>query len=148
MSDPLPHARRRPSPPGGESLLLSLVSAGLFLYVGFGLAMEGLSDSAFYNGSVAAFTWGARIVGIGLLLTTGMTYFRVPGAAVLDFGLAALAAGGCLLIGVIWLIYGDWQGVLLLLFGLLNWSAARHAWTRWQSQRAVSDDFGEPLDGE
>ena len=147
MSEPSHHHRSQP-PPGGESLLLSLVSAGLFLYVGFGLGLVGISDSALYNGSVTALVWGARVVGIGLLVTTAMTYIRVPGAVMLDLLLAGLAAAGCLTIGLIWLSNGDMQGILLLLFGLLNASAARHAWARWQHARALSRDANQLLDGD
>jgi hypothetical protein len=122
-------------PPAGESFLLSLISAGLFLYVGFGLGLTGISESAVYNGSVTALVWGARGIGIGLLVALGLTYLRVPGVALLDFVLAGLATVGCLIIGVIWLVYSDIQGVLLLLFGLLNASAARQAWSGWLATR-------------
>jgi hypothetical protein len=147
MSEPpLHYARNRRPESGGESVLLSLVSAGLFLYVGFVLGLQGISESAVYNGSVAALTWGARIVGIGLLVTTALTYFRVPGAAILDLLLAALATGGCLVIGVIWIFFSDMQGVLLLLFGALNGSATRAAWIRWQNRPIASRGAGETQD--
>ena len=70
MSEPKPTQYARPKPSGGGDVFMSLISAGLFLYVGFGLGLEGISDSAIYNGSVTAFVWGARIVGIGLLVTS------------------------------------------------------------------------------
>jgi hypothetical protein len=109
-----------------ESLFWSLISAGLFLYVGFYLGMVGTSDSAFYNGSVAAFTWGARIVGIGILVLAGLNLLRVPGAAYVDLVVSGLASGGCLVIGAIWIMYNDTgDGILVLLFGLINGSAAR-----------------------
>lgn len=124
-------------PPGrGAELLLSLVSAALFLYVGFGLGLSGASGDAWYDGSISVFTWGAKIVGIGLLVSAVLFYFRVPGAALVDFGLAALAAAGCLVVGAIWLIFQDGQGILLLLFGVLNGSAAKGAWQRWRRRAA------------
>lgn len=141
--EPLPYARPRPPAGSGGEVFLSLISAGLFLYVGFWLGLTGISDSALYNGSVTALTWGARVVGIGLLITVAMTYFRVPGALTLDLGLAALAAAGCLVIGLIWLAFSDMQGILLLLFGLLNGSAAKSAWQRWQAQRAFDTHAAE-----
>ena len=147
MSEPLPDARRTP-PSEGQSVLLSLVSAGLFLYVGFGMGLVGISDSAVYNGSVTALVWGARVVGIGLLVTTALTYLRVPGAAPIDFLLAALAAAGCLIIGAIWIAFGDMQGILLLLFGALNGSAARASWAHWQHERALAGYDNPPLDRE
>lgn len=134
MSEPEPadYARRRRAGRGGESLFLSIVSAALFLYVGFGLGLVGRSGNAIYDGSVTALVWGARVVGLGLLIIAAMSYFRVPGTAALDFGLALVAAVGCLGVGLIWMVYSDMQGILLLLFGLLNGSAARAAWQRWR----------------
>ncbi|MFH1746713.1 MAG: hypothetical protein ABIG44_06665 [Planctomycetota bacterium] len=147
MSDQQPYARYTP-PPGRESIILSLVSAGLFLYVGFMLGLEGRSDSIVYNASVSALVWGARVVGIGLLITTFMTFVRAPGADALDFFMATLAAGGCLVIGAIWIAYSDMQGILLLLFGALNLSAARAAWAQWQYQRAQARLEDEPFEHE
>ncbi len=71
----LPYARK--PAPTAEFPWMTIVSAGLFLYVGFGLALEGASGNAIYDGSVAAFTWGARIVGIGLLVIALLTYLRL-----------------------------------------------------------------------
>ena len=136
MSAPQPPPTARPLPiDGGDSILMSLISAGLFLYVGFMLGLVGISGNPIYDGSVAAFTWGARIVGIGLLVVVGLNLVRLPGAAMLDLFLSALAALGCLVVGVIWLAFGDMQGFLLLLFGLLNASAMKAAWTRWRTVR-------------
>jgi len=126
------------SPARPESFLLSLVSAGLFLYVGFILNLAGISGNAIYDGSVTAFTWGARIVGIGILVTALMSLARVPGAALLDMLVSMLAAAGCLAVGVIWMVYSDMEGVLVLLFGILNTSAARAAWQRWRLLRAAA----------
>lgn len=115
-----------------ESPLLTLISALLFLYVGFGLGLVGISGDPLYDGSVAALTWGARIVGIGLLVAAALIFARLPGANLLDLILATIAAAGCLMIGAIWMVKGDNQGFLLLIFGLLNGSAARGAWLRWR----------------
>ncbi len=144
--EPYPPARREPPPPGpGGELVMSLISAGLFLYVGFVLGYEGFSKSALYNGSVAALTWGARIVGIGLLVTAALAYFRIPAAEPIDLVLTALATVLCFGVGLIWLVFSDMEGVLLLLFGLLNGSATISVWRRWQARRAwqaanVSDE--------
>jgi hypothetical protein len=132
---PLPYARKPRATEPAESLLVSIISAGLFLYVGFGMGLEGISGNAIHDGSVDALVWGARIVGFGILIATAMSYFRVPGAALLDLVLAVLATGGCLGVGAIWLVYSDQQGFLLVLFGLLNGSAARGAWRRWLARR-------------
>ncbi len=134
--EPLQYARRAPPAGPGRELFMSLISAGLFLYVGFGMGLEGISKSALYNGSVATLVWGARVVGIGLLVTAALAYFRVPGMDPLDFALAALATVLCVGVGLVWLVFGDMEGLLLLLFGLLNGSATRGAWLRWKTQRA------------
>ncbi len=125
------------SPAPGD-MLMGLVSAGLFLYVGFALGLSGASGNWLYDGSVTAFTWGSRMVGIGLLVTTALEYFRLPGGALLDLVLSLLAAAGCLVIGAIWLGFGGTDGLLVLLFGLLNGSAARSAWQRWCTTRRWS----------
>ena len=131
------YARKQPDSRAGGDFLLSLVSAALFLYVGFGMGLVGVSGDALYDGSVAALVWGSRVVGIAILLAVAMSYFNVPGAALLDLALAVVAAAGCLAIGVIWMVYQDAQGFLLLLFGLLNASAVRAAWQRWHGSRAA-----------
>jgi hypothetical protein len=136
MSAPPPPEARTPGPqPTGGDVLVTLVSAGLFLYIGFGLGLRGISGEALYDGSVAALVWGARCVGIGTLVALAMAYLRVPGMLTLDLVLSAAAAAGCLVIGVIWIVSGDNEGFLLLLFGLLNGSAARSAWQRWRGAR-------------
>jgi hypothetical protein len=128
--------KRGPEPPGG-STLLSLVSAALFLYVGFFLGLSGISGNPVYDGSVAVFTWGARVLGIGLLLTTLLSAMRLPLATPVDFALALAAAVGCLTVGAIWMVFGDYQGLLVIFFGLLNASAAKSAWYAWRRAQTV-----------
>jgi hypothetical protein len=129
---PTSEPEKRP-PPVAESPLMSIISALLFLYIGFGMGLVGLSDQELYNGSVTAFVWMARIVGIGMLVVAGLTYVRLPFVYALDFILALLATVGCVVTGVIWIVYGDRSGYLLLIFGLLNASAARSAWRLWRA---------------
>jgi hypothetical protein len=122
-------------PPVAESPFMSIISALLFLYIGFWLRPVGMSDSELYNGSVTAFVWMARIVGIGLLVVAGLTYARLPSVNGLDFVLASLATAGCVATGAIWIAYGDTMGFLLLIFGVLNGSSARAAWRIWRAGR-------------
>jgi hypothetical protein len=138
MSTPQPqeYARRQPDTHSGGDFLFALVSAGLFLYVGFGMGLVGVSGEPLYDGSVAALVWGSRVVGLGILLVAAMLYFNVPGATLLDLVVSVVATAGCLAIGVIWMVHSDAQGFLLLLFGLLNASAVRSAWQRWHAGRA------------
>ncbi len=127
---------RRPRPPVAESPFMSIISALLFLYIGFWMGLVGISGDRLYDGSVTAFVWMARIVGIGMLVVAGLTYARLPLVYPLSFIMALLATIGCLAAGVIWIVYGDSSGYLLLIFGLLNGSAARAAWRIWQPLRS------------
>ena len=131
-------------------MFMTLVSAGLFLYVGFGLGLVGISGNRIYDGSVTALTWGARIVGFGILGVALLSYLRVPGAVALDFVLGLLATVLCGVVGAVWLVFRDWQGVLLLLFALLNASATKNAWQRWRGPRTArgAGFSGEPPGGD
>jgi hypothetical protein len=140
---------QRQNPTATGDIFMSLISAGLFLYVGFGLGLVGISGNWPYDTSVAALTWGARVVGFGILLVAALSYFRVPGALTLDFLSALLATALCAAVGAIWLAYADWEGVLLLLFAALNASATRGAWLRWRAPRVTRTPFdSSPSHGE
>lgn len=128
---------RAPSGPAliDDSPMWTLISAALFLYVGFYRVYVPLTDEpTVYNLSLPVFTWMARIVGIGLLLVAAAMFFRVPGARPLDFFLALLAAAGCLGVGLIWIVNGDGDGYLVALFGLVNAMAARSSWFAWKGR--------------
>ncbi|MGE0479401.1 MAG: hypothetical protein AB7Q17_02905 [Phycisphaerae bacterium] len=114
----------------GESAFYTLLSALLFLYVGFYRPMIGVSGDALYDGSVAAFKWMGRIVGIGLLLVALLVYLRIPLAALAEALLSTLAAAGCLAIAAIWILHRDSDGYLVGIFGLLNSFVAWGAWKR------------------
>lgn len=134
---PSPHDQPQSARPPAqlESPVAVLIAAAIFLYFGFVVALTGASDHAVYNWSVTGFTWMARIVGIGLLLTAAMIMWRMPGVATVNLIVSVIAAAGCLLCGAIWMAYGDMEGVLLLAFGLLNGNAARGAWQAWRAGR-------------
>ena len=129
-----PAPRERPPRPMAESPFMSIMVALLFLYVGFGVKLIGVSGDPLHDGSVAAFVWMARVVGIGMLAVAGLTYARLPLAYPLSFAAALLATVGCLAAGAIWVAYGDRAGFLILIFGLLNASAARSAWLVWRKR--------------
>ena len=129
---PTSEPEKRPLPAAADSPFMSIISALLFLYVGFWMGLAGMSDDPLYNGSVTAFVWMARVVGIGMLVVAGLIYLRLPFVYALDLVLALLATAGCVATGVIWIAYGDGSGYLLLIFGLVNASAARAAWRGWR----------------
>ncbi len=121
--------------PPVESPFWALVSAALFLYVGFVMVPVGISGDAMYDYSVSVFVWMARVVGIGLVLVAVLAFARHALAAPVGFLVDALAAAGCLVPGAVWLIRGaDVFAVLILLFGVINAGAARNAWAAWRAQ--------------
>ena len=107
------------APPAGESAFWTLITALIFLYFGFGLGLEGISDSRVYNLSVAAFVWIARIVGVGLIVVVALQRFVPRSALWLHVALSAVATVGCVAVGLIWLAHNDWQGLLIGILGLL-----------------------------
>lgn len=123
----------------GDALLSGLISAGLFLYVGFALALQGVSDDAVYNASVSAFTWGARIIGFAILAGLALTALRVPGALLLELVISAAAAALCLVVGAIWVKSADAEGYLVLLFGVLNGRSAYLDWNAWREAARAAE---------
>jgi|GEM_PF-4379153 len=119
---------------GGESPFGLMLSGVLFLYVGFGLGLVGVSGDALYDGSIVALVWTARVVGIGLLALSGLTLLRLPFVTPLNLLFSALASLGCLIPGAIWLVHGDMQGVLLCIFGLWNGAATINIWRAWKAR--------------
>lgn len=105
-----------------------LISGVVFLYFGFVQALVGISGNALYDLSVDGFRWMARIVGIGLLLVAGAAYTRQPFARLLDLGVSAIAAVGCLAVGSVWLAHSDLDGILILALAALNIWAVKSAW--------------------
>lgn len=124
--------QRRASPDKTDSFF-SLLSAAAFGYFGFYVGLRGASQSWLYNASVDAFTWMSKGLAIGLLLValSGLAGFR-PGL-LLDAILSGLAMVACLLIGVIWLVYGDSSGILILILGGVCGTAARGLLRKWRS---------------
>ncbi|MFN0136699.1 MAG: hypothetical protein ACKVS9_11360 [Phycisphaerae bacterium] len=115
--------------PVGEPMLLTIISAVVFLYFGFYRSYTPTADAApFYALSVHGFTWMARTVGIGLLIVAGLTFARLPASEWVNLIVSVIAAFGCLAIATTWLLYNDGDWILIMLFGLLNLGAVRGAW--------------------
>lgn len=119
-----------------DSIFGTLISAGIFLYVGFGMGMTGVSNSELYNFSVSAFTLGAKGVGIAFLVVAGLRLMGARFSAVLELMAEIIAALGCLVIGGVWVMHGDTSGFLLLLFGTWNAYVARGTLRLMRGRRA------------
>lgn len=133
----------RAAPADAGSPLFSLIAAGLFLYVGFGLGLVGAAQPdkyPLYHASIVAFVWMARIVGIGLGLLALAEFAGLRGAALLDALLAGVAALVCAAVGAIWIAHSETQGWLLVIFALVNGAASRDAWRRSRTHAAPPHD--------
>lgn len=112
-----------PTPPAGPSAgdsgFWTVITALIFLYLGFGLGLEGISDSRAYNLSVTAFVWIARVVGIGLIAVVVLSRVWPRASAWLYVALSAVATVGCVAVGVVWIAHSDAQGLLIAILGLL-----------------------------
>ncbi|MBL8878371.1 MAG: hypothetical protein JNG88_04555 [Phycisphaerales bacterium] len=130
---PSPSPRQEPSPStGGTDALLSFLSAAAFAYFGFFVGMRGVSDSALYNASVNGFTLMAKGLAIGLFIVAALNLSGARAGLLLDAvlsGIAALASGA---IGIIWLAFGDTQGVLLLIIAGVCATAATSSIRAWR----------------
>ena len=130
-----PPVRAAPAPsPPRESPFWALVSAALFLYMGFVLVPEGISGDAVYDTSVSAFVWMARVAGIALLVVAALAFIRhrlaIWAALVVD----AFATVTCWIPGLIWLTRGaDAFALLIVLFGLVHAGAAGNSWVAWRT---------------
>ena len=109
----------------------TFISALIFLYVGFGMNMKGISGNALYDASVDGFTLLAKILGVALLIAGALGLMRHRFTLAIEAIVAALATLGCVVVGMIWMVFGDLQGFLLLIFALINGSAARNAFLDW-----------------
>lgn len=119
---------------GSYSPFWTFISALIFLYVGFGWGLYGTSKSSVYNASVDGFTLLAKILGIALLIAGALGLLRNRLTLAIEASVAALATLGCVVVGIIWVMFNDMQGFLLLIFALLNGSAARSAYFAWKGR--------------
>lgn len=111
----------------GELAFFPLIAGGVFLYYGFNL-LPGDNGVAAYDFAIDLFRWMARIVGVGLLVVAGLAFMKQPAARVLDLVISSLACLGCLIVGGIWIFYGDNDGLLILLLAAVNGWSAQAAW--------------------
>lgn len=104
-----------------------LVAGGVFLYYGFKL-LPGDNGVAAYDFAIDLFRWMARIVGVGLVMVAALAFMKQPAARILDIVISVIAFVGCIVVGGIWLAYGDNDGILILLLAAVNGWSAKAAW--------------------
>ncbi len=110
------------------SLFGTIISAALFLWVGFFMGWDPPSEHPVFDASVPVWVWGTRSIGIGLLLVAAMASMRIGLVVYLDALISIAAAAICLGVGAIWLYFGyQYEGFLILIFGLFNSRAAYQA---------------------
>ncbi len=131
-------AERPRSSDNTTDALWTLVSAGLFLYVGFGLGLTTGNPEPLVNQAVLALTWGSRIIGFGLLAMALATFAGSAIPALVDFLVSFAASALCLSVGAIFAYHEYQQGYLIGLFGLMNAISTRHAWLRWRASTRAS----------
>ncbi len=122
---PVSHAARRQM---RQTALSALVAACLMLFFGFGWNLTGISGDRAYDLSVAVFGWTLRIGGLAMLVSATLCGAGLRWSLAADAvfsGLIALLLG---LTGLAWLAFGNWQGLLSVVFGVLFVNAARQSW--------------------
>lgn len=114
------------------NMLWDAIGAALMLYVGFAVRMKGIAESAFYNGSVTLFTRSMQVGGIVMAALAGLRLAGWRWTVIVD-GLACGVVGLVLAgVGIVWLVYADMQGILLLVFATTFVWSARSCWQQWQ----------------
>lgn len=106
----------------------------VFLYFAWRyLSVSAVSGaSAIYAASIQAVPWLAGACGLGLLFAAGLAAMRVRIGILVELAAAALATLTCIGIGVIWMMEGDQEGFLLLIFALINGHAALTCYRIWK----------------
>ncbi|MBI5865476.1 MAG: hypothetical protein HZB38_13405 [Planctomycetes bacterium] len=120
---------------GGDPII-TIVCAGLFLYVGFETSFVTPKEEPLVAFVGTVFPWLAKIVGFGLLVVALAEFRSLRFAAPLGCFLAALATLATLGAGLIWITNGYSDGWLYILFGLLNASATRSSFLAWKGDHA------------
>jgi hypothetical protein len=125
-----------------EIAFSAAIGAALMLFAGFYLNMRGIGDSAFYNLSVNGFTWMMKIGGglmglVALLLWAGVRPV-LAADAVLTLGIGGLMIA----IGGVWLVNGDFEGLLLLIFAAVF---IRSGWGSWIVYRGLGPGAIAPI---
>jgi hypothetical protein len=114
--------------------LITLVCAGLFLWVGFSISFLRPGSEPLVAFVATVFPSLARVVGFGLLLLAGLEFAGIAFARPLNLVIALIAAISCIGAGLIWIFHQYSEGWLYILFGLLNGSAARSAYFAWKGR--------------
>lgn len=121
----------------GEALL----SAAIFLFCAYSFwSLKGISGNPLYDLTTGLFAPMCLAVGVGMLIVAALAATGQRWVLLVELLAGALAALGCLLIGGVWLAFGDMSGGLLLLFGALNAASVRSAYYAWRAGSASAYD--------
>jgi len=109
--------------PAASSPLL----VGVFmLIVGFGIGLEGISDSALYNASVSLFNLTMKVGGSAMLVVAALYWANVRVAWLLD-AVCSLVIGVLMIgVAVVWLVHAEWlYGIVLVILSVMSINSAR-----------------------
>lgn len=119
---------------GDSNVFLATICGLIFLYTAWihraDVAIG--TPSAAYAASLPIFPWLAGACGAGLLTAAGLGAIRSRAAIVVEFAAALLATLTALVIGLIWMLEGDSEGFLLLIFAAINGHAALTCYRIWR----------------
>jgi len=96
-----------------------LIAGALMLAVGFGLGLTGPSEPFLYSASITFFVWLMRVGGCVMLIAAGLYITRLGFAPVVDVVASVLIGIMMAIVGLIWLLNSDFDGLILLVLGVL-----------------------------
>lgn len=113
--------------------LFTLICALVFLYFGYTRrGVTALRGSELYAWSLQAFPWVCMTTGALLLLAALLAFARIRAGLAVEVLASALATLMCFVFGMIWMLDGDNEGFLLLIFALVNGYATKNTLLAWR----------------
>ena len=113
--------------------MFTLICALVFLYFGYTRrGVTALSGSDLYAWSLKAFPWVCMTTGALLLLAALLAFARIRAGLAIEVLAGGLATAMCFAFGLIWMLDGDNEGFLLLIFALVNGYATKNTLLTWR----------------
>ena len=119
--------------------LWAAIGGGLMLYFGM-YGFTSLLNSPLYAAALDARTWTLRIGGGAMLTIAGLCLTGWSGALLID---AVVCAGIVLMLaltGLVFLMNGDWEGILSLIFAAVFGAAGNQSWQLFAARPRRPDD--------